>query len=76
VFLPLTEIPVVDTTGAGDAFVAALITALAQDGGPQRAARLAVAAAGATVGHPGGRPSLTPKAVQDQLTLLAEAARR
>jgi hypothetical protein len=28
---------------------------------------------GATVGHPGGRPSLTPKAVQDQLTLLAES---
>ena len=76
VFLPLTEIPVVDTTGAGDAFVAALITALAQDGGPQRAARLAAAAAGATVGHPGGRPSLTPKAVQDQLTLQAGVARR
>jgi ribokinase len=76
VFLPLNDIPVVDTTGAGDAFVAGLITALTQDGGPQRAARLAVAAAGATVGHPGGRPSLTPKAVQDQLTLLAEGARR
>jgi hypothetical protein len=30
-------------------------------------------AADATVGHPGGRPSLTPKAVQDQLTLLAES---
>jgi len=30
----------------------------------------------ATVGHPGGRPALTPKAVQDQLTLLAESARR
>ena len=27
----------------------------------------------AAVGHPGGRPSLTPKAVQDQLTLLAES---
>ena len=47
--------------------------ALAQGGGPQRAARLAAAAAGATVGHPGGRPSLTPKAVQDQLTLRAES---
>jgi ribokinase len=48
---------VADTTGAGDAFVAGLITALAQNGGEQRAARLAVAAAGATVGHPaGGRP--------------------
>src|SRR5256885_13256807 len=54
VFLPLPDIPVADTTGAGDAFVAGLITALAQDGGPQRAARLAAAAAGATVGHPGG----------------------
>jgi ribokinase len=56
--------------------VAGLITALAQDGGPRRAARLAVAAAGATVGHPGGRPALTPKVVQDQLTILAESTRR
>jgi ribokinase len=64
---------VVDTTGAGDAFTAGLVMALAQGGGPQRAARMAVAAAGATVGHAGGRPSLTPKAVQDQLTLLAES---
>jgi ribokinase len=47
--------------------------ALAQGGAPQRAARMAVAAAGATVGHAGGRPSLTPKAVQDHLTLLAES---
>jgi ribokinase len=76
VFLPLPDIPVVDSTGAGDAFVAGLITALAHDGGPQRAARLAAATAGATVGHPGGRPTLTPKAVQDQLTLLAEGARQ
>jgi ribokinase len=50
--------------------------ALAQGGGPQRAARLAVAAAGATVGHPGGRPALTPRAVQSQLSLLAEGTRR
>ena len=75
VFMPLTETQVADTTGAGDAFVAGLITVLAQDGGPRRAARLAVAAAGATVGHPGGRPALTPKAVQDQLTMLAESTR-
>ena len=73
VLLPLTDIQVVDTTGAGDAFTAGLIMALAQGGGPQRAARLAVAAAGATVGHPGGRPALTPKAVQNQLSLLAES---
>jgi ribokinase len=75
VLLPLTDIQVVDTTGAGDAFTAGLIMALAQGGDPQRAARMAVAAAGATVGHPGGRPALTPKAVQDQLTLLAEGTR-
>ena len=76
VLLPLPETPVVDTTGAGDAFVAGLITALAKNAGPQRAARLAAAAAGATVGHPGGRPALTPKAVQDQLTTLAESTHR
>ena len=76
VLLPLPETPVVDTTGAGDAFVAGLITALAKNAGPQRAARLAAAAAGATVGHPGGRPALTPKAVQDQLTMLAESTHR
>jgi ribokinase len=75
VFLPLTKTPVADTTGAGDAFVAALVTALAQGAGPQRAARLAVAAAGATVGHPGGRPALTPKAIQNQLTLLPPGTR-
>lgn len=75
VFLPLTDIPVADTTGAGDAFTAALITALAQDGSPQCAARLAVAAAGATLGHPGGRPALTPDAIQHQLSLLADGTR-
>lgn len=71
VFLPLTDTPVADTTGGGDAFTAALIMALAQDADPRRAARLAVAAAGATVGHPGGRPALSLKALQDQLTSLA-----
>ena len=34
----LTGTPVVDTTEAGDAFAAALITALARDKSPQRAA--------------------------------------
>jgi hypothetical protein len=32
-----------------------------------------VAAAGATVGHPGGRPELTEYALSEQLGLLAEA---
>jgi ribokinase len=70
--LPLTNTPVADTTGAGDAFTAALITALHADEPPEDAARLAVAAAGATVGHPGGRPALTQSALEQQLTLLPE----
>ena len=37
------------------------------------AAQLAVAAAGATVGHPGGRPRLTWAGLQDQLALLDQA---
>jgi len=68
--LPLTGTPVADTTGAGDAFTAALITALHADEPPESAARLAVAAAGATVGHPGGRPALTKSALDRQLGLL------
>jgi len=70
--LPLTETPVADTTGAGDAFTAALITALHADQPPESAARFAVAAAGATVGHPGGRPALTKSALDRQLSLLAD----
>ncbi|MFS8096579.1 PfkB family carbohydrate kinase [Lentzea alba] len=55
--LPLGDAEVVDTTGGGDAFVAALTFAL--DRGPEEAAELAVRASGATVAHPGGRPNLT-----------------
>ena len=75
VFLPLPDVPVVDTTGAGDAFVAGLITALARGGDPRRAARLAVAAAAAAVGHPGARPDLTLRGVEDRAASLAEGTR-
>jgi ribokinase len=67
ILLPLTRTTVADTTGAGDA----LITGLARGHDPEHAARLAVAAAGATVGHPGGRPDLTEAALDRQLELLA-----
>jgi ribokinase len=57
--VPLTDEKVVDTTGGGDAFVAALTTALLRGRSYLEAARFATAASGATVGHPGGRPDLT-----------------
>lgn len=66
-FLPLSETPTVDDTGAGDAFVAALTLGVLRGEPRERAARYAVAAAGATVGHPGGRPALTPGAIRAQL---------
>ncbi|WP_229071153.1 PfkB family carbohydrate kinase [Actinoplanes sp. DH11] len=59
VFVPLTDDKVVDTTGGGDALTAALTVALLRGRSPQEAARFAVRASGATVGHPGGRPDLS-----------------
>ncbi|MFC4017032.1 PfkB family carbohydrate kinase [Micromonospora sp. GCM10011542] len=69
-FLPLADTPTVDSTGAGDAFVAALTVALLRGDALPAAARYSVAAAGATVGHPGGRPALTPAALRAQLDRL------
>ncbi|GIE74140.1 ribokinase [Actinoplanes philippinensis] len=57
--LPLTDEKVADTTGAGDAFTAALTAALLRGDPPEEAAGFAVRAAGLTVRHPGGRPDLT-----------------
>lgn len=59
VLVPLGDERVVDTTGGGDALTAALTVALLRGASPEAAARFAVAASGATVGHPGGRPDLT-----------------
>ncbi|WP_432901559.1 PfkB family carbohydrate kinase [Micromonospora matsumotoense] len=66
--VPLSRDEVVDTTGAGDALTAALTIALLRGDPPTSAARYAVAAAGATVGHPGGRPALTDEALRARLT--------
>lgn len=64
VHVPLTDDQVVDTTGGGDAFVAALTASLLRGDPYPEAARHATAASGATVGHPGGRPSLTGTAAR------------
>jgi ribokinase len=58
--IPLEDGPVVDSTGAGDAFTAALTLSLLRGATPPQAARAASAAAASTVRHAGGRPHLTP----------------
>jgi ribokinase len=69
--LPLIDTEVVDTTGSGDAFVAGLTWALDRGEDRVRAGRLATAAAGLTVGHPGGRPALTAARVEEWAATLA-----
>jgi ribokinase len=69
-FLPLVDTEVVDRTGAGDAFVAGLTTGLIRGEKPHQAARMAVAAAAATVGHPGGRPELGTATLRRQLAMV------
>lgn len=59
--VPYLATRVVDTTGAGDALCAALTSVLCRGGNAEEAVDLAVAAAAATVEHPGGRPNLTPR---------------
>jgi ribokinase len=61
--IPLRDVPVVDPTGAGDAFTAALTLAVVRGADPMTAGGVATAAAAATVGHAGGRPALRPDVV-------------
>ncbi|MEH1015733.1 PfkB family carbohydrate kinase [Micromonospora sp. CPCC 206060] len=68
--VPLSDTGVVDTTGAGDAFVAALTAGLLRGDEPEHLARYAVAAAGTSVGHPGGRPDLSGPAIDAQLARI------
>lgn len=76
VLMPLAPVPVADTTGAGDALTAAVIAGLACGYPPARVARLAAAAAAATVGHPGGRPDLTGAALARQVKVQEEGPRK
>jgi ribokinase len=56
--VPLTAEKVVDSTGGGDAFTAALTAGLLRGMSYPEAAGLATAAAGSTVSHLSGRPEL------------------
>jgi ribokinase len=69
-FIPHTDVKVVDSTGAGDAFTAALTAALLRGSDPPNAARHAVAAASATVVYPGGRPQLNADRMHAHLALV------
>jgi ribokinase len=71
VCLPLLADEVVDTTGAGDAFIAGLVAALLHGKPPTLAGRYATAAAAVTVAHPGGRPNLSVAAMRPYLERLA-----
>jgi ribokinase len=57
-FYPFPDVPVVDPTGAGDAFVAGLVMALRRGADPESAGAAGAAAAASTVQRLGGRPDL------------------
>jgi len=72
VVLPLIPGTTVDATGGGDAFLAALVSALLLGADPETAGWEASAAAALTVGQLGGRPQLDARRVSD----LARESRR
>ncbi|MFI7483007.1 PfkB family carbohydrate kinase [Kocuria sp. M1R5S2] len=71
VVLPHLGTDIVDRTGAGDAFVAALSVALLQGESPETAGWWAAAAAAELVARAGGRPDLAP----DRLRAAVRRAR-
>jgi sugar/nucleoside kinase (ribokinase family) len=66
---PTNVVPVVDTTGAGDAFNAAFVARYRRDGNLDAAARFANMVAGWVVAHDGARP-----AADDELTAILAAS--
>lgn len=65
-YFPLDDVEAIDTTGAGDALVAALVTALDRGLEPGEAGRWAVAASSLAVEHPGGRPAMTLESLRER----------
>jgi sugar/nucleoside kinase (ribokinase family) len=66
--LPAFSLPVVDTTGAGDAFAAGFVAGLVNGRSLEDCARLGCAAGGRCVGHPGA--SAFPTSMQDLDALM------
>ena len=69
--LPAFSVPVVDTTGAGDAFAAGFLAGLVNGRSLEDCARLGCAAGGRCVGHPGA--SAFPVSMQDLYALVGQA---
>ncbi|MFN8476136.1 MAG: PfkB family carbohydrate kinase [Anaerolineae bacterium] len=69
--VPPTEVDIVDTTGAGDAFTASLFVALQQGLDPIRAARLANCVAAHSVAHAAGQWFPTRQDVLDCIAATA-----
>lgn len=65
--VPALDVLVVDTTGAGDTFCGAFVTALAEGLAPERALSFASAAAALAVTKPGAQPSLPLRAEVEAL---------
>lgn len=63
--VPLVDVVAADPTGGGDSFTSALTVALLRGESPAAAVRWASAAAALTVARLGGRPGLSPAAVED-----------
>jgi ribokinase len=64
---PAHDVPVVDTTAAGDAFNGALAVALADGVRPDAAGRLATAAGALAVTRPGAQPAMPARSEVDRL---------
>jgi len=69
--VPAFDVPVVDTTGAGDTFCGALVLALAEGQGEDAALRFASAAAALAVTRAGAQPSLPRRAEVEALLVRA-----
>jgi len=69
--VPAFTVNVVDTTGAGDCFTAAFVTALVAGASERSACRFAAAAAAISVTRPGAQPSMPSR--DDVLSMLASS---